>query len=84
MAGDSNNAYSLISITKLTFKNCHELSQSRYESHVEWATTCTIGSSKYKNLKLREEEKGSRGSSLQLDLYNLLQVTCRFRSVIPS
>jgi hypothetical protein len=38
-------------------RTCHELSQSRYESHMGWATTCTIGSSRYKNLKLRKEEE---------------------------
>jgi len=36
---------------------CHELIQSRYESHTRWATTCTIGSSKYKNLKLKKERR---------------------------
>jgi hypothetical protein len=29
--------------------------QSRYESRTKWATTCTIGSSRYKNLKLRKK-----------------------------
>jgi hypothetical protein len=39
---------------------CDELSQSRYESRRSWATTCTIGSSKYKNLKLKKEGEVSR------------------------
>jgi hypothetical protein len=30
--------------------------QSRYELHTKWATTCTIGSPKYKNLKLKKKE----------------------------
>jgi hypothetical protein len=42
--------------------NCHELSQSRYKLHTKWATTCTIGSSKYKNLKLKKREKKKRMS----------------------
>jgi hypothetical protein len=42
--------------------SCHELSQSRYESHIRWATTCIIGSSKYKNLKLKKREKKERRS----------------------
>jgi hypothetical protein len=36
---------------------CHELNQSRYESRTRWATTCTIGSSIYKNLKLKKRKK---------------------------
>ena len=39
---------------------CDELSQSRYESHMWMATTCTIGGSKYKNLKLKKREKKKR------------------------
>jgi hypothetical protein len=35
-------------------------SQSKYKLHRRWATTCTIGSSKYKNLKLKK--KGKKGS----------------------
>jgi len=34
---------------------CHEPSQQRYESLIGCATTCTIGSSKYKNLKLKKK-----------------------------
>jgi hypothetical protein len=33
----------------------NELSQLRYELRRSWATTCTINSLKYKNLKLRKE-----------------------------
>src|SRR5450432_3391192 len=36
---------------------CGELSQSRCGSHIRWATTCTIGSSKYKNRKLKKERE---------------------------
>jgi hypothetical protein len=36
---------------------CHELSQSRYKSRIRWVTTCTIGSSRYKNLKLGKERE---------------------------
>ena len=33
---------------------------------MKWATTCTIGSSKYKNLKLREKGKKKRiGNTLK-------------------
>jgi len=38
-----------------------------------------IGSSKYKNLKLKKEEK--RNSGLRTGLYSPLQVTCRLRTV---
>jgi hypothetical protein len=41
-------------------RSCHELSQSRYESRIKWATTCTIGSYKYKNLKLKKRERKGR------------------------
>jgi hypothetical protein len=34
--------------------------QSRYVLHTKWATTCAIGSSRYKNLKLKKKEKKER------------------------
>jgi hypothetical protein len=34
--------------------------QSRYKSHTKWATTCTIGSSRYKNIKPKKKEKKKR------------------------
>ena len=43
---------------------CDELSQSRCSHANRKRTTCTIGSSIYKNLKLRKEEKGREGSGL--------------------
>ena len=45
------------SVKVLVGKDCHELSQSRYESRIRHATTCTNGSSKYKNPKLRKERR---------------------------
>jgi hypothetical protein len=42
---------------------CDELSQLRYELRRSWVTTCTIGSSKYKNLKLRKEGRQNNSKS---------------------
>jgi hypothetical protein len=36
--------------------NVTSSNQSRYKSHTKWATTYTIGSPKYKNLKLKKKE----------------------------
>jgi hypothetical protein len=50
-----------------TVATCDELSQSRYEHTPEAGATYTIGSPKYKNLKLKkkEEKKRARGPYIQ-------------------
>jgi hypothetical protein len=55
---------------------CGELSQCRYSYARKWAITCTIGSSKYKNLKLkkRKEERAERVEELHI---SSLRVTCK-------
>jgi hypothetical protein len=52
----------VVSLPLLRYATCHELNQSRYKLHTKWATTCTIGSSIYKNLKLKKKEKKKRMS----------------------
>jgi hypothetical protein len=61
----------------LAISKCHELSQSRYKSCIRWATTCTIGTSKYKNLKLRKKgAQGQRPLSTRSSSSNRNEVTC--------
>jgi len=55
---------------------------NRGMSHACDVTTCAIGSSIYKNLKLREEEKKRRNNGLRTGSYSPQRVTCRLRAVL--
>jgi hypothetical protein len=56
---------------------CGELSQSRCESHIRWAATCTIGSSRYKNLKLKKRKEEKRAEWVEELHISSLRVACK-------